>query len=72
MTAAKERWLFPWQVAELFRVNNRTVSRWADEGRLPNIRTLGGNRKFPESQILEIRDRTLHPVTQPWNAGEAP
>ena len=41
----------PGEVAELFHVNQKTVSRWAKQGRLPSIRTLGGHRRFRFSDI---------------------
>ena len=36
------------QVAELLHVSPKTVSRWAQEGRLPYLRTLGGHRRYPD------------------------
>lgn len=41
------------EVAELFRVDTKTVGRWAKAGRLPHVRTLGGHRRFPKQQIIE-------------------
>ncbi len=35
------------EVARLFRVDPKTVCRWADQGRLPAIRTPGGQRRVP-------------------------
>ena len=46
-----DRLLSPGEVAELFHVNPKTVSRWAKQGRLPSIRTLGGHRRFRFSDI---------------------
>jgi excisionase family DNA binding protein len=46
-----DRLLSPGEVAELFHVNPKTVSRWAKQGRLPAIRTLGGHRRFRFSDI---------------------
>ncbi|MBX7159786.1 MAG: BldC family transcriptional regulator [Acidimicrobiia bacterium] len=48
------------EVAELFGVSAKTVSRWAREGRLSSVRTLGGHRRFRESQIHQLLDQ-LHP-----------
>jgi excisionase family DNA binding protein len=31
-----------------------TVSRWAKEGKLPFMKTLGGHRRYPEAQIREL------------------
>ena len=41
-----ERLLTPGEVAALFRVDPKTVTRWAKQGRLPWLRTLGGHRRF--------------------------
>jgi excisionase family DNA binding protein len=46
--------LYPAEVAALLHVNPKTVSRWAKEGRLPYLRTLGGHRRYPEQAIREL------------------
>jgi excisionase family DNA binding protein len=38
-------------VAALFRVDPKTVTRWAQQGKLRSIRTLGGHRRYSESEI---------------------
>jgi excisionase family DNA binding protein len=43
--------LTPAEVARLFRVNPKTVTRWARAGKLTAIRTLGGHRRFRASEI---------------------
>lgn len=43
--------LTPSEVAALFRVNPKTVTRWARAGKLTAIRTLGGHRRFRASEI---------------------
>ncbi|WP_025273024.1 BldC family transcriptional regulator [Haloglycomyces albus] len=48
--------LLPSEVAALFRVDPKTVTRWANSGRISAIRTLGGHRRFLESEIMEILD----------------
>ena len=50
-----ERWLWPHQVADLLGVHTKTVTYWARQGKLPYIKTLGGHRKYPESEILRLR-----------------
>lgn len=42
------------EVARILRVSPKTVSRWAREGRLPHLVTLGGHRRFPEGDIREL------------------
>lgn len=46
-----EALLTPSEVAALFRVNPKTVTRWARAGKLNAIRTLGGHRRFKASEI---------------------
>ncbi len=43
--------LTPAEVASLFRVNPKTVTRWARAGKITAIRTLGGHRRFRASEI---------------------
>jgi excisionase family DNA binding protein len=46
-----DRLLTPAEVAALFHVDPKTVTRWANRGRLPSIRTLGGHRRFRWSDL---------------------
>jgi len=46
-----ERLLTPGEVALMFRVNPKTVTRWASAGRIGSIRTPGGHRRFRESEV---------------------
>ena len=48
---APEQLLTPSEVAALFRVNPKTVTRWARAGKITAIRTLGGHRRFRASEI---------------------
>lgn len=52
MTA--DRLLTPGEVAALFRVDPKTVTRWAAAGRLGSIRTPGGHRRFRESEVRAL------------------
>ena len=47
------------EVARILRVSPKTVSRWAREGKLPHLVTLGGHRHFPAAQIEDLA-RHLH------------
>jgi len=40
--------------ARILHVSPKTVSRWAKEGRVPHIVTLGGHRRFPRAEIEEL------------------
>jgi excisionase family DNA binding protein len=42
------------QVAAILQVSSKTVARWAQQGRLPCQRTLGGHRRYPEPAIREL------------------
>lgn len=44
----------PSEVAHLFRVDTKTVTRWATTGRLSSIRTLGGHRRFDEREVRAL------------------
>lgn len=41
------------ELAELFNVNPRTVTRWAVEGRIEHFKTLGGHRRFLADEVLK-------------------
>ncbi len=43
--------LTPSEVATMFRVDPKTVTRWAKAGKLASIRTLGGHRRYRESEV---------------------
>ena len=53
-----ERLLTPAEVASLFRVDPKTVTRWAKAGKLSSIRTLGGHRRYWESEVRRLLDRS--------------
>ncbi|MDQ6854815.1 MAG: helix-turn-helix domain-containing protein [Actinomycetota bacterium] len=42
------------QVALLFGVDRRTVVRWAKRGRLPSLRTPGGQHRFRADEIRRV------------------
>jgi excisionase family DNA binding protein len=50
----EDRFLTPGEVANIFRVDPKTVSRWAKDGRLSSIRTPGGHNRFRESEIRKL------------------
>ena len=54
MMDSSERLLTPREVAELFRVDPKTVTRWATAGRIGSIRTPGGHRRFRETEVLAV------------------
>ena len=48
----------PAEVASLFRVDPKTVTRWAKSGKLTSIRTLGGHRRYKESEAKALLLKT--------------
>src|SRR3981189_2640480 len=48
----------PSEVAAMFRVNPKTVTRWARAGKISAIRTLGGHRRFRASEIRHFLENT--------------
>jgi excisionase family DNA binding protein len=46
-----DRLMWPHEVATVFRVDAKTVTRWAADGRLSSIRTPGGHRRFYETEV---------------------
>jgi excisionase family DNA binding protein len=46
--------LTPGEVAVLFRVDPKTVTRWAQAGKLSAVRTLGGHRRFHEDEVRQL------------------
>lgn len=51
--------LTPAEVAAMFRVDPKTVTRWAKAGKLSSIRTLGGHRRYRESEVRALLGGTL-------------
>ena len=49
-----DRLLKPYEVAALFGVDPKTVTRWAAAGRIGSIRTPGGHLRFRESEVREL------------------
>jgi excisionase family DNA binding protein len=67
-TAATERYLTPGEVADLFRVDPKTVTRWAARGRIDSIQTPGGHYRIPESAV----HAQLRPARSPAAHSPAP
>jgi excisionase family DNA binding protein len=60
--SGQENLLTPAEVAALFRVDPKTVTRWAKAGKLTSIRTLGGHRRYKESEVKALL-KTITPNT---------
>jgi excisionase family DNA binding protein len=48
---AEHELLTPGEVAVMFRVDPKTVTRWARAGKISAVRTIGGHRRFRASEI---------------------
>lgn len=46
--------LTPAEVAAMFRVDPKTVTRWAKAGKLSAVRTLGGHRRYHETEVRHL------------------
>ena len=57
--SAQEKLLTPSEVATLFRVDPKTVTRWAKAGKITSIKTLGGHRRYRESEVKALLKSTL-------------
>jgi excisionase family DNA binding protein len=51
MEAQRDDLLTPAEVAKKFRVDPKTVTRWAKAGKLSSIRTLGGHRRYRKDEV---------------------
>ena len=59
LMSGQEVLLTPSEVANLFRVDPKTVTRWAKAGKLTSIRTLGGHRRYRESEVKALLETHL-------------
>lgn len=53
---ALDRLYTPQEVAVAFGVNAKTVTRWAQSGKLRSVRTLGGHRRYRARDIRDAMD----------------
>ncbi|ABG93836.1 conserved hypothetical protein [Rhodococcus jostii RHA1] len=53
-SGSNEALMTPGQVAALFHVDPKTVTRWAHAGRLGSLRTPGGHRRFREAEVMQL------------------
>lgn len=66
------RYLTRGEVARLFEVSPATVARWAREGRLPHVSTLGGHRRYRAQEVLAIVEKTTTPRAPSRNKRRVP
>lgn len=54
-------WLPPREAAAMLGISPKTLARWADEGRLPCLVTLGGHRRFSRQAIEQLAAQMVKP-----------
>jgi excisionase family DNA binding protein len=52
----QDRLLSAAEAAAMLRVDPKTITRWAKQGRLHSVRTLGGDRRYPASDVRRLRE----------------
>lgn len=57
--------LTPGEVARLFGVDPKTVTRWASAGKLSPLRTLGGHRRYRAGEVYTLLERSGRTVQTP-------
>jgi excisionase family DNA binding protein len=57
---ADDALLTPAEVAAMFRVSPKTVTRWARAGKLTAMRTLGGHRRFHAAEVRQLLQEVEH------------
>jgi excisionase family DNA binding protein len=60
------------EVADILHVAPKTVSRWAAEGKLPFLKTLGGHRRYPEDEIRELAAGLTVRLAGPYEGTKPP
>jgi excisionase family DNA binding protein len=54
---SQPEYLTPGEVARMLHVSPKTVNRWAHEGRIACIVTLGGHRRFQRAEVERIAEQ---------------
>lgn len=62
-----DKLMTPAEVAALFRVDPKTVTRWAAAGRIGSIRTPGGHRRFRESEVKTLLEAEMPIIEGTYN-----
>ena len=56
-TQNTSEYLTPGEAARMLHVSPKTVNRWANEGRLACIVTLGGHRRFHRDEVARAAEK---------------
>lgn len=63
--------LTPQEVATMFRVDCKTVTRWAKQGKLTSLRTLGGHRRYLETEVRGLLAAEMQVRSEPQPGTES-
>ena len=55
--AEYEKLLTPAEVSAIFRCDPKTITRWAKAGKITSVRTLGGHRRYRETEVQALLNR---------------
>lgn len=56
------------EVAEIFQVSPSTITRWAEAGKLPSIKTLGGHRRYEAKAVIDLAQHLMNEEANMENA----
>lgn len=66
--AEHEELLTPAECAALWKVDAKTITRWAKAGKLTCIRTLGGHRRYRKSEVMALLEPVEERAPDPMRA----
>lgn len=67
-----ERLLTPAEVADLLKVDPKTVTRWARSGKLSAIRTPRGHRRYRDAEVRALLAGDGEPVASETGSSPGP
>ena len=63
----REELISPSEVAKIFGVGAKTITRWAKAGKLSSVRTLGGHRRYYAREVAALlAESTESPKTRSY------
>lgn len=54
-----EQYLRASEAARILRVSTKTLGRWAKDGKIPHVVTLGGHRRFPAGAVHDLARKMI-------------
>ena len=54
MASEQDEFIRPAEAAKMLHVSPQTITRWAKEGRIAYVVTLGGHRRFRASEVARL------------------